>query len=346
MRLLLSAIEPSADRLGAELLAALASRGAQVQVSGLGGPLCRAAGLRPVAELAPPAMGVVEVVRHLGAIRRQRAALVEAARTQRPDVLVCVDAPDFHLPVAAAARAAGVRTVGLVSPQLWAWRPGRKTKVAAAYDQLWCLFAFEPPLYAGTGLDARFLGHPAVDRVGPRRPEPGTVAIFPGSRGAELQRLLPPFLEATRGWPRVLVAEAPGVDLRTRLPGDPRLAVVPAAEAMARAERALSKSGTVTLELALHGVPTVVAHRVHPLTYAIGRLLVRGIRFLALPNLLADREVVREFVQDFTPEALTAALHQATPPPAAELAALVGPPGVLDRAAGWIAWSRRSPHLR
>lgn len=337
MRLLLSAIEPSADRLGAELLDALAARGVQAQVRGLGGPLCRAAGLDAVAPLAPPAMGLVEVVRHLGAIRRQRAALAEVASAWRPDVLVCVDAPDFHLPVAAAARAAGVRTVGFVSPQLWAWRPGRRFAVAGAYDQLWCLFPFEPPLYAGTGLDARFVGHPAVDRTGVRTPEVGTVAIFPGSRGAELDRLLGPFLEATRAWPRVLVAQAAGVDLRARLPADPRLEVVSAAEAMARAERALSKSGTVTLELALHGVPSVVAHRVHPVTYALGRLLVRGIRYLALPNLLADREVFREFVQHFTPAELAAALHVAEAPPAAELAARVGPPGVVARAAAYLS---------
>jgi len=337
VRLLLSAIEPSADRLGAELLGALAARGVQAQVRGLGGPLCRTAGLDAVAPLAPPAMGLVEVVRHLGAIRRQRAALAEVAAAWRPDVLVCVDAPDFHLPVAASARAAGVRTVGFVSPQLWAWRPGRRFAVAGAYDQLWCLFPFEPPLYAGTGLDARFVGHPAVDRTVVRAPEAGTVAIFPGSRGAELDRLLGPFLAATRAWPRVLVAQAAGVDLRARLPADPRLEVVSAAEAMARAERALSKSGTVTLELALNGVPSVVAHRVHPLTYALGRLLVRGIRYLALPNLLADREVFREFVQHFTPDELASALRVAEAPHAAELAARVGPPGVVARAAAYLS---------
>ncbi len=332
MRLLLSAIEPSADRLGAELVAELRRRGVPLELRGLGGPRLAAEGLVSLVPLAPPAMGLVEVLAHLGAIRRQRQALIDAA-VPGVDVLLCIDAPDFHLPVAAAAKARGLRTVGWVSPQLWAWRPGRKHAVARALSQLWCLFPFEPPLYAGTGLDARPLGHPAIDRVAPRSPEPGVVAIFPGSRPAELARHLEPFLDATRHHATVLVAESPGSDLRARLPADPRLHVVDSAEAMMRAERALAKSGTVTLELALHGVPSVVAHRVHPLTYVVGRLLVRGIRFLALPNLLLDREVFREFVQHFTPDDLRGALARAEPPAAGELAALVGPPGVIGRAA-------------
>ena len=332
MRLLLSAIEPSADRLGAELLEELGRRGVQVQASGLGGPALRAAGLDTVAPLAPPAMGLVEVLGHLGAIRRQRRALLGACGA-RPDALLCIDAPDFHLGVARRAKAAGVRTIGWVSPQLWAWRPGRKHAVAAAYDRLLCLFPFEPALYAGTGLDARFVGHPAVDRTVDRRPEPGCVAVFPGSRPAELRRHLRPFLEATRGYPRVLLSQAAGIDLRALLPPDPRIEVVESSEAMARCELALSKSGTVTLELAVNGIPAVVAHRVHPLTYAFGRWVVTGIRFLALPNLLLDRAVYAEFVQHFSPEDLRRALSAAQLPPADELSALVGPPGVVGRVA-------------
>ena len=302
-----------------------------MRARGLGGPAAVAAGLDPVATLAPPAMGLWEVLRHLGAIRRQRAAL-EASLSARPDLLVCVDAPDFHLPVARRARALGLRTLGWVSPQLWAWRPGRKYAVAAAYDTLLCLFDFEPALYAGTGLDAQFVGHPAVDRRVERRPEAGVVAVFPGSRESELSRHLDVFLAATRGYRTVLVAQATPA-LRARLPGDPRVHVVTPAEAMSRCERALTKSGTVTLELAVNGVPAVVAHRVHPLTYAVGRLLVRGIRFLALPNLLADREVYREFVQHFDAAGLAVALAEAAEPPTAELRERVGPPGVVGRVA-------------
>ncbi len=332
MRLLLSAIEPSADRLGAELLAEMHRRGTQLQVEGLGGTGLVAAGLRALAPLAPPAMGLIEVLAHLGKLRRQRRALV-AACASGPDILLCIDAPDFHLAAARAAKRQGIRTVGWVSPQLWAWRPGRKHAVAAAYDRLLCLFPFEPALYEGTGLDARFVGHPAVDRLVERRPEAGVVALFPGSRPAELDRHIGPFLAATRGYRKVLVAEAAGVQLQHRLPPDPRIQVVATGEAIARCEVALTKSGTVTLELAVNGVPAVVAHRVHPLTYFVGKRLVRGIRFLALPNLLTDREVYREFVQAFSADDLRIALSAATAPPAEALRALVGPPGVVARVA-------------
>lgn len=340
MNLLISAAEPSGDRLGAELVAALRRRLGNrepVRVRGLVGPLLEAEGAErvPGAAWVPPAMGVTEVVGHLGALRRNRRALLDAldATEGGVDAVVCVDAPDFHLPLARAARARGARTVGFVSPQLWAWRPGRAPSVAAAYDQLLCLFPFEPALYAGTGLDAVHVGHPAVDRVGPGRREEGVVAIFPGSRPAELRRHLAPFLAAAAALsPReILVAEAPGTHLDpSGLP--PGARVVSGGEAIARAERALTKSGTVTLELALAGVPMVVAHRVHPLTWLVGRLVVRGVRHLALPNVLCDEEVVAERVQRFDPAGLAALLRAAGPPPTARLRALLGEDGVADRA--------------
>jgi lipid-A-disaccharide synthase len=240
---------------------------------------------------------------------------------------VAVDSPDFHLPVARLARRWGIRTVGYVSPQLWAWRRGRAAAVAAALDQLLCLFSFEPALYAGTGLDARWVGHPAVDRVGPSAREPGVLALFPGSRPAEVYRHLPVFLDVGRriGCREILVAGADGI---RRVPLD-GARWVDRAEALGRAERALTKSGTVTLELAQSRIPFVVAHRVHPVTYWIGRALVRGVRFLALPNVLAGREVVAEYVQRFTVEELEGALKVAGEAPVVDL----GPQGVAERAA-------------
>lgn len=335
MRLHLSAIEPSGDALGAELLREFTRRKLQLRVTGLGGPRLLAAGLGSVHPLAPPAMGLVEVIRHLGAIRRQREAFLASAGAESGAV-VCVDAPDFHSAVALKMRQAGRTTIGWVSPQLWAWRPGRAAKVAAAYTTLLCLFDFEPKLYKHTGLDARFVGHPAVDRRVERRVESGVVAIFPGSRAQELSRHLATFVDATRGYRKILIAEAPGTELKGQLPPDSRFEFVTSTEAMIRCERALTKSGTVTLELALNGIPSVVAHRVHPLTYAVGRWLVKGVRFLALPNILADRPVFTEFIQNFDAATLTAALNRAVEPPSAELVARVGPPGVISRVADTI----------
>lgn len=326
MRLLISAVEPSADLLGAELLAALG----QVNVRGLGGPRMRAAGLQPLLPSRPHAMGLVEVLRHLPAIRRERNALLTAPEA---DVFVAIDAPDFHLPVARRLRARGVRTIAYVSPQLWAWRPGRARAVAEAFDQVLCLFPFEPALYAGVSIDAQFVGHPALERALPRAAEAGCVAIFPGSRPQELRRHLDIFLAVAAGARRVVVGVAdPGTALR--LP--PGVEALPSARAIACAERAISKSGTVTLELALAGVPTIVAHRVHPLTWAVGRMLVRGIRHLALPNILLGREAIPEFLQRLDEAKLRSALAASPIPPAGELARLLGGGGASARAAAFV----------
>lgn len=332
-RLVVSAAEPSGDRLLAELIGAIRARGAQVPIVGNVGPGAAAAGATPLEGLehVPPAMGLTEVLRSIPAHKRNRARLLAALRPG--DTLLTVDSPDLHTGLARAAKARGFRTVGYVSPQLWAWRPGRAPAVAAAYDQLLCLFAFEPALYASTGLDARWVGHPAVDRATRSAREPGVLAVFPGSRPAEVRRHLAVFLDAAQrcGAKEVLLAAAPEVDLSSAVSGNVR--VVSSAEAMRRAERALCKSGTVTLELAMSGVPMVVAHRVHPLTYWIGRTFVHGVNHLALPNVLLRRGAVPEFVQRFDAALLATTLASLPEPPTDELRAVIGAPGVAGRAA-------------
>lgn len=330
-RLVVSTAEVSGDRLLAELIEALRSIGAQLPVVGNVGPLAVAAGatLLPGLVRPPAAMGITEVLRAIPTHRRNRAVLIGALRPG--DTLLTVDSPDLHTGLARLAKRKGIPTIGYVSPQLWAWRPGRASAVAAAYDRLLCLFSFEPRLYDGTGLDARWVGHPAVDRVQQSTREPGVLALFPGSRPAELKRHLPIFLEVAErsGAREVLLAAAPGVEL----PAFKGLSVVSAAEAMARADRALTKSGTVTLELVLAGIPTVVAHRVSPITYYLGRALVRGVKHIALPNILLNRAAVAEYVQDFDAASLLFALERVTEPPTAALTAVLGQGGASLRAA-------------
>lgn len=337
-RILVSAQEASGDRLGAELIAAMRShpRCDELDVSGLVGPRLLEAGAAALPDSVPmnPVMGVVEVLRHLGQLRRNTLAMLRAIET-KPDLLVVIDAPDFNLPLARAAKAKGVPVVGLVSPQLWAWRAGRARDIARSMDLLLCLFPFEPAYYTEYGLDARWIGHPAIDRVRRSARELGVVALFPGSRRSEIKRLLGPFLAAVAGLDarEVLLPLAETLtpaDLG-HLPATVRLCTPE--EALARAERALTKAGTSTLEIALAGIPMVVAHRVHPITYWIGRLLVRGVRHLSLPNVLLRREAVREYVQYFRPEQLTVDLRVAEAPPTDELMALLGAPGVAGRAA-------------
>ncbi len=325
-RVLFSAAEASGDALGGALLEAMGARGRLLPV-GVGGPAMASAGLIPLPGSAPPvgAMGTVEVFGALGATARNAWALRRAL--ENVDAAVLIDAPDLHLPLARAAHARGIPVVGYVSPQVWAWRAGRARAIARDLDLLLCLFDFEPALYAPYGLDARWVGHPAADVAVPSALEPGVVAIVPGSRPAEVRAHLAVFVEAARraGAREILLPKAPLLpdSLLERLPGDVR--VTTRAEVLARAGRALSKSGTSTLELGLAAIPTVVAHRVAWPTWWVGRVAARGLPFVALPNLILGRAVMAEVLQDLDPVRLAALLDAATPPPAEELRTRVRP---------------------
>jgi lipid-A-disaccharide synthase len=242
--------------------------------------------------------------------------------------------------------------VGYVSPQVWAWRGGRIPAIARAYDRLLCLFAFEPALYAGTGLDARWVGHPAVDGAAPSRRDEGILAILPGSRASEVRAHLNDFVataallrDGVEGWcaREVLLPRAAMLD-EGALAGLPAwVRVTTREEVLARADRALTKSGTSTLELALAGIPAVVAHRTGWWTWQVARRLVRQVGPMhpdgraaemaparlprvALPNLLLGEDVYAERLQDLRPYELAVDLARAAPPPAARLAALLSPP--------------------
>ncbi|MFT4977477.1 MAG: lipid-A-disaccharide synthase [Myxococcota bacterium] len=336
LHLFLSAAEPSGDRLAAELLAALRQRG-PVTACGVAGPEMRAAGVLPVAHTEDlSVMGLVEVLRHLRRIK-DAAEIAGAGLAHGADAFIGVDAPDFHLPLARQARALGIPAVGYVSPQVWAWRKGRTRSISQQLDMLMCLFAFEPTLYPD--LDARWVGHPVRDRVPVRGPvEPALYGLLPGSRVQELSRMLPDFLGAAD----IIRQHRP--EARFRLPLRDELAsqlptlpdyierTPPGVEGLRGARAALTKSGTVTLELAAMGVPQVVAHRVHPITHFVGRRVVRGIRHIALPNILAGREVVPEFVQRFSPRTLAEAVLALPEQQSVDLSA-VGQGGAAGRAA-------------
>lgn len=341
MELLISAAEPSGDRLAAELVGALREHG-PVTASGIAGPAMRAAGVRAVAPMEDVAvMGLVEVLGKLGPIRRARAAMRHAIQGSGARALVVIDAPDLHLPLAQAARDEGIPAIGYVSPQVWAWRADRIPHIAQGLDALLCLFAFEPPLYAQAaaraGCDVRFVGHPVRDRVSPAPVEhPPRIALLPGSRAQELRRHVPIFVDVAQrlrathpDWRFTLIAPE-----HARLPAlPPWIAVEHGIAAAAGCRAALTKSGTVTLELACLGVPMVVAHRVHPLTYAVGKRVVTGVSHIALPNVLGGREVVPEVVQALDPADLARRVEALPAHQPVDLSAL-GPPGASARAAG------------
>jgi lipid-A-disaccharide synthase len=332
--------EASGDALGAALIRSLRVRAPALAVEGVAGPGMCAAGCAPLADIGElSVMGLAEVIRHVPRLAALRRRLVRHLLRSRPHVFVGIDAPDFNLGLEARLRAAGIRTVHYVSPTVWAWRRGRVRTIARAVDRVLTLFPFETSVYREAGVDARCVGHPLaatlvqVDDPAPARAALGlpahraVLALLPGSRPGEWSRHAGLFVAAAqalarRVGPLAAVVPLARPDARPVLeaafagaPGlDGRLLDGRAHEAMAAADVVLAASGTATLEAALIGRPMVVAYRLAPLTHALARRLVHT-PFVALPNLLAGRALVPEFIQDAAqPEALAAALAELLEP--------------------------------
>ena len=325
--------EASGDILGSGLMQALKMRHPEVRFLGVGGPRMQAAGLNsyfPMERLA--VMGLVEVLGRLPELLKRRRKLIRTLIAVRPDAFIGIDAPDFNLGLEAKLKRRGLRTIHYVSPSIWAWRERRVERIGASADRVLCLFPMEPPIYARHGVDARFVGHPLADtidldadRMAARTalglPEQGcVVALLPGSRGGEVERLGSLFLDAAER----LSAQRPGVRFVLPCANPERRAQVEAMlvgrdlpvqlldgrshEALAACDAVLIASGTATLEALLFKRPMVVAYRVAPLTYRILKRLVKS-PYVSLPNLLAGRLLVPELIQDAaTPEALAATL--------------------------------------
>jgi lipid-A-disaccharide synthase len=307
----LSAGEPSGDALGGRLATALRAAAPAARLEGMGGPRMAAAGVNLLYRSdGLAAAGLVEAAaslpRHLRLLQRVRRRLSQV----RYDLAVLIDYPGFHLAAARAARAAGVPVLHYVAPQLWAWGKWRTARLGAAVDRLAVILPFEEPFFRARGIEARFVGHPLLDepvqpraqaRAGLDLPADARIlALFPGSRPAEVRRLWPAFRDAAirlrRELPGLVVVTAgiPGVAY-PRSDGV-RIAVGAGATVAAAADAALCKSGTTSLEAALAGTPHVVAYRTHPVTWAAARRLVR-VPWVSLVNLLADQEVVPELLQ-------------------------------------------------
>jgi lipid-A-disaccharide synthase len=311
-RIFVSAGEPSGDLHGAGVIRALKTRYPGASIEALGGPLMEQAGAivrYPMEGLS--AFGLVEVVTKLGAHVKLLRSLKADFRAGRYDLVILIDYPGFHVRVAEAARAAGTKVLYYIAPQLWAWRPGRAKRFAAAVDRLAVVLPFEQPFFGRLGLRSEYVGHPLVDR-GPwptrdaARRQLGiaggtrVLGIFPGSRKQEIRRLWQPFRDAAlrlleeKRCDRVLVAGIPSEEYPD--PGPIEILRGEAVPLFAAADAALAKSGTTTLEAALVGTPMVVAYKVHPLTWLMWRRL-RTVEWVSLVNLVAGREVVPEMLQ-------------------------------------------------
>jgi lipid-A-disaccharide synthase len=321
----LAAGEASGDTLGAGLIEAIKARVPDARFVGIAGPKMIAAGCEPwfrAEELS--VMGFAEVLPHLPRLLRIRRELRERIKALPADVFVGIDAPDFNLPASRRLKAAGIPTVQYVSPQIWAWRQGRVKTIRESVDLVLCVLPFETRFYEQHGVAAKFIGHPLADaipldvdraaaRTALRLPlTKQLLAVLPGSRKAEVRSLAAPFM-ASAAWVQrerpelevaVALASEPIGDVyrasvgAAELPRPPHLITGKAREVLAAADVVLTASGTASLEALLLKRPMVVAHRIVPLTYWIVRRLgVDKLPYFSLPNLLAGREVVPEFVQ-------------------------------------------------
>jgi lipid-A-disaccharide synthase len=304
-----------------------------VEIFGFGGPRLKAAGGDLLGEFSRFSVtGLTEALRVLPRSFAMLRRLIDAARDRRPDVFVPIDFPDFNFRLMAGVRRLGIPTVYYVSPQLWAWRPGRIESVKAAVDRMLVIFPFEEAIYREAGVDVRFVGHPLVDLARasqPRSsflrdrgliPDAPTVALLPGSRRNELEHTVPrmvealPLIRARVPDAQFIVACAPNIEdwqfapLMTAGEGVNRPVLVHdrADDVIASADVAITASGTATVQCALHERPMVVVYRLSPLTYRLGKPFVK-VDTYAMPNLVAGSRIVPELIQDdFTPERVAA----------------------------------------
>ncbi|HSQ68919.1 MAG TPA: lipid-A-disaccharide synthase, partial [Steroidobacteraceae bacterium] len=329
--------EASGDNLGGGLLRALADRLPGERFVGVGGPRMVEAGLEAWWSSDTLAvMGLAEVLRHLPRLLRLRSDLAEKLSAIHPEAFIGIDSPEFNLRLARQLKGAGIPTVQYVSPQVWAWRQGRVRTIGRAVDLVLCVLPFEPAFYESHAVRAVFVGHPLADRVpmdsdaeaaretlGLDTGRP-TVAVLPGSRGAEVSRIGPAFA-ATIAWLQArrsaLQFVAPMASAAARATFEQALAEhAPDArtmlvdgksqQALAAADAVLVASGTATLETALVKRPMVVAYRVAPLTgWLLRELKLVKTDYFSQPNLLAGRQLVPEFFQqDVRPDVLGPAL--------------------------------------
>jgi lipid-A-disaccharide synthase len=327
-KVLISAGEASGDLYAAALVDALRRHRPDLQFFGCAGPRMQKVGVRPVVDAHSLAVvGLVEVITHIPRIYGEYRKLLRAARTERPELAILTDSPDFHLRVARQLKKLGIPVFYLVAPQVWAWRKGRLPLMRRTIHRLLCIFPFEPEFFARHGIDATYIGHPLTRLVRPsasraelrRRfdiPD-GTplVALLPGSRTGEAARHLPILLDAVERLrstakkpPRFILAVPPGTlrpgsesagsNFRERISSASiQLLEGKTWDVLVCADVALAASGTVTIEACLLGTPMVTFYRVNNLSWWMGKALVR-VPFYSMVNLVAGRQIVPELMQD------------------------------------------------
>lgn len=319
--ILFSAGESSGDQHAANMFLEIKKHQPDINAIGMGGAKMAQAGVDIRYDSAGiGVIGVVEVLKHYGEIRRALTLMKRIIDTERPDLLVCVDYKEFNFKLAKYAKQQGVKVLFYVSPQVWAWRAGRVKAYGKVIDMMAVIFPFEIPYYEAENVPVRYVGHPSVDKVHPQTSKVEAMARFglaanqrvvgllAGSRANEIKRLLPAMLEAAA------LLKAKFADCQFVLPQADSISDELLAEYLTTApvkvtvikqqpydvmqccDAIMTTSGTATLEIALLTVPMVICYKLSPLTYWLGRLLVKT-KFIGLPNIVAGKSIVREFIQ-------------------------------------------------
>jgi len=316
-----SAGESSGDQHAANMFLELKKHQPDIKGFGMGGAKMALAGIDIRYDSGSiGVIGVVEVLKHYGEIRRALKLIQQLVSTERPDLLVCVDYKEFNLKLARFAKQCGVKVLFYVSPQVWAWRPGRVKTYGKAIDMMAVIFPFETTYYDAENVPVRYVGHPSVDKVHPQRSRLEDMAIFnldesnpvigllPGSRANEINRLLPIMLAAAE----ILQARIPGIQFM--LPQADSISDELLESYMCQSlvkitviknqpydviqccDVVMTTSGTATIEIALLNVPMVITYKLAALTYWLGRWLVNT-PFIGLPNIILGKGFIKELIQ-------------------------------------------------
>ncbi len=322
-RIMIIAGEASGDMHGANLIKAARQLDSDISVCGVGGSALVAAGMESIYDAAKLAvLGLLEVFHHLTDIRQALKTIEARLRDDPPDLLILIDFPDFNLMVAKKAQKLNVPVFYYISPQVWAWRSGRVKTIARRVDKMAVILPFEKEFYAKRGMEVEFVGHPLLDSVKTSLTrsefiekndipaDAKLVGILPGSRRKEISSMLPLFLQSAVELAQVednlvfLLPLAPTITLADLIDNglkdydiDVRVIAENRYDLMAACDCALAASGTVALELAILKVPSLVAYKVSALTYFLGNRLIK-VKYASLVNLVADRAVTCELLQD------------------------------------------------
>jgi lipid-A-disaccharide synthase len=316
-----SAGEASGDQHAAHMFSEMKKLQPGIHGIGMGGAKMAEAGIDVRYDSSQIAViGVVEVIKHYAEIRRALKLMQALLAAERPDLLVCVDYKEFNFKLATYAKRIGIRVLFYVSPQVWAWRPGRVKQYGRVIDMMAVIFPFETAYYEAENVPVRYVGHPSVDKVHPSyskandfsrfglSPNTPVVGLLPGSRSGEIKRMLPVMLEAAEA----IAGRVPGVQFilpqAGSVPDDMLqgyLQISPVKitvikdqpyDVMQCCDAIITTSGTASLEIALLTVPMVICYKLSPLTYWLGRLLVKT-PFIGLPNIVAGKAIVKELIQ-------------------------------------------------